>query len=253
MNTSCKKEETISQIKDLKQLKNNKLSETKDELDCGDVVYQIVKSSNLNLKDYNNNYFVRLEKIIGDSINIKVYVENNLSDDPKQEEIVESTIARLLFLPNKEKLWNITADPEHPTEVKYKYKDFASIYKLCGISKKASIDDSKLINTNNIDCKTITVEMGKGEECTLKNTNINDVYDNIINNQEVDDCKYLLQSIPKSNKVIIINKDGLINIEYKIKIDRLEITFYYDGGITSINIEKLNNESVKRSIIYYAN
>ncbi|SHH61235.1 hypothetical protein [Flavobacterium johnsoniae] len=250
---SCKKETSLKEIQSNSKKINVEYVETKRKLDCGDMIYQIVKSSDLNLKDYKDEYFVRIEEILNDSVRIKVYVENNLSDNPSQKQIVESTIARLLFLPNKKEIWDVTADPEHPTIVKFKFNDFESVFKLCDISQKEVVDELQIgKNPKSIDCKTITVEMGKGEECLFKNANIEDVYSSIIRDKEVDDYQYLLKLIPKNDKSILINKNGLISIEYKVNKDKVEIKFSYDGGLTVVNIENDNND-VKRTIIYYVN
>ncbi len=86
----------------------------------------------------------------------------------------------------------------------------------------------------------------------IKNTNIEDVYSSIIRDKEVDDYQYLLKLIPKNDKSILINKNGLISIEYKVNKDKVEIKFSYDGGLTVVNIENDSND-VKRTIVYYVN
>jgi hypothetical protein len=222
---------------------------TKKELDCGEIILEIVKSSNLNLKDY-KDYFVRIDGIKNDSISIQVYFENNLSDNPKEKQIVESTIAWLLFLPNEKKLLNVTADPENPIQLKYNFNDLNSVYKYCNISKK-EIENTAEVLDKDKECKTITVEMGKGQECQIKNATIETVYDNIIKNKEVDDFKYLLKSLPRKTKTIEINKNGLINIKYNVKQDKINIVFSYDGGVTEIDIEQVDSNVLKR-IVYYA-
>jgi hypothetical protein len=78
------------------------------------------------------------------------------------------------------------------------------------------------------------------------------VYSSIIRDKEVDDYQYLLKLIPKNDKSILINKNGLISIEYKVNKDKVEIKFSYDGGLTVVNIENDNND-VKRTIVYYVN
>lgn len=224
---------------------------TKKDLSCDDLVMKLVKSSNLDLTDYNDNFFVRIDKIQNDTINIHIYVENNLSDDSKQKQIVESTIAFLIFLPNEKKLLDITADPDNPTEVKFKYNDFDAFYKLCGIEKKSNNKAYPVTSLSNEDCKDITIEMGAGKECIIKNTDIQTVYKNLIKNEEVEDVKYYLSNLPSKNQIININKNGLINIEYNIAKDKIKIIMSYEGGVTEVSIEKLNN-NVKRSIYYYA-
>ncbi len=107
------------------------------KLTCQEIVEKIVKSSDLNLKDY-KNYFIDIDKIESDSISIHVYFENNLSDDPKQKQIVESTIAWLLLFPNEQTLYNVTVDPEKPVELKFDKNilTYNDIFRACEISKK---------------------------------------------------------------------------------------------------------------------
>ncbi|MET3019224.1 hypothetical protein [Flavobacterium hydatis] len=108
------------------------------KLTCEDVIYRIVKSSDLNLKDYKDDYFVRIENIKNDSIDIKVYVENNLSDNPKEKQMVESTIAWLTLNVNDNKLFNTTADPDNPIELNFDKKILSEndVFSLCQIVKK---------------------------------------------------------------------------------------------------------------------
>lgn len=133
----CKKEAVNSETKsNLEKLDTiSKVSEKQKELTCYEVINEVVKSSDLDLKDY-KDYFIRIEEVKNDSISIQVYFENNLSDNPNDKQIVESTIAWLLFLPNEQKLLNVTADPENPTKVNYKFNHLDEIYKSCNISKK---------------------------------------------------------------------------------------------------------------------
>lgn len=198
---SCKDsktQETNVSLKD-KEVENIKLS-------CEDIMFEIVKSSDLNLKDY-KDYFVRIERIENDWITLQVYIENNLSDNPNEKQMVESTIAWLLFLPNERNLWNTSADPENPIKVNYKFDKLESIYKSCDIPKVAIASDSKSDNINK-DCKEIVIDMGSGQECLIRNSTLESVYANIIKDEEVTDSKYLLNLIPTSNKVIEINKNG---------------------------------------------
>lgn len=133
----------------------------------------------------------------------------------------------------------------------YQIRDTSAINDLCNIPKKKK--DKELIGdvNNKNECKNVTLEMGKGEECILRNTNIEKVYANIIKNEDIYDSKYLLSLIPKNDRVIEINKNGLMNIEYKVLKDKLEILFTYDGGVTEVIIKK-KNDNVLRRIVYYA-
>lgn len=101
------------------------------------------------------------------------------------------------------------------------------------------------------DCKDIEVEMGSGRECILKNTDLDKVYQNIIKNKEVEESEYFLSAIPAESKSVEINKNGLISIDYQITKDKATISMNYEGGVTEVTLEKINN-TVKRSIYHYA-
>ncbi|RXM48101.1 hypothetical protein [Flavobacterium sp. YO12] len=101
------------------------------------------------------------------------------------------------------------------------------------------------------DCKDIEVEMGSGRECILKDTDLANVYQNIIKNKEVEESEYFLSAIPNESKSVEINKNGLISIEYQITKDKVAIAMNYEGGVTEVTLEKINN-TVKRSIYHYA-
>lgn len=101
------------------------------------------------------------------------------------------------------------------------------------------------------DCKDIEVEMGSGRECILKNTDLDKVYQNIIKNKEVEESEYFLSAIPAESKSVEINKNGLISMDYQITKDKASISMNYEGGVTEVTLEKINN-TVKRSIYHYA-
>ncbi|MFH6968749.1 hypothetical protein [Flavobacterium sp. FlaQc-28] len=101
------------------------------------------------------------------------------------------------------------------------------------------------------DCKDIEVEMGSGRECILKNTDLDKVYQNIIKNKEVEESEYFLSAIPAESKSVEINKNGLISMDYQITKDKVAISMNYEGGVTEVTLEKINN-TVKRSIYHYA-
>ena len=101
------------------------------------------------------------------------------------------------------------------------------------------------------DCKDIEVEMGSGRECILKNTDLDKVYQNIIKNKEVEESEYFLSAIPAESKSVEINKNGLISMDYQITKDKATISMNYEGGVTEVTLEKINN-TIKRSIYHYA-
>lgn len=101
------------------------------------------------------------------------------------------------------------------------------------------------------DCKDIEVEMGAGRECILKSTDLDLAYQNIIKNKEVEETEYYLTEIPSENKSVEVNKNGLISIDYEINQNKVAITMNYEGGVTEVTLEKLEN-TIKKSIYHYA-
>lgn len=244
--TSCKEKnfENIKKENKTESIKRDII--TNKNLTCNEIIRKVIESSDLNLKIY-KDYFVRIEEIKNDSINIQVYFKNNLSDNPNEKQIVESTIAWLLFLPNENKLLNVTADPDNPVNLKFKYNDLKLICESCDIKRDTVV---RRIDKRE-DCKDVVLEMGSGRVCILKLTNINNAYLDIIKNEEVEDVKYFLTKLPLKNKTVDVNQNGLMTIDYKIKNENINIIMSYDGGITEVKLEKIDL-NVKRSIFYYA-
>jgi PBP1b-binding outer membrane lipoprotein LpoB len=100
------------------------------------------------------------------------------------------------------------------------------------------------------DCKDIAVEMGDGRECIIQDTDLEKVYQNIIRNKEVEESNYFLVDIPNESKSIEVNQNGLISIDYQISKNKVAISMNYEGGVTDVTLEKINN-TVKRSIYHY--
>ncbi|WP_417941731.1 hypothetical protein [Flavobacterium sp. RS13.1] len=101
------------------------------------------------------------------------------------------------------------------------------------------------------DCKEVEVIMGSGRECIIQNTALNKAYQNIIKNKKVEESDYFLREIPNTNKSVAVNKNGLISIDYEISKNKVAISMNYEGGVTEVTLEKINN-TVKRSIYHYA-
>lgn len=101
------------------------------------------------------------------------------------------------------------------------------------------------------DCKDIEVEMGAGRECILKTTDLNEVYQNIIKNKEVEETEFFLAEIPAENKSVEVNKNGLISLDYEITKDKVFIAMNYEGGVTEVTLQKIEN-TIKKSIYHYA-
>lgn len=111
------------------------------KLTCEDLVYKIVKSSNLELREQ-KGFLTQIDRIEEDNITIHVYIENNISDDSKTKQIVESTIAWLSLNVNNSQLFNTTADPDNPIELNFDKKILSEndIFSLCQIEKKQKKD-----------------------------------------------------------------------------------------------------------------
>lgn len=220
---------------------------------CYDIIKDIVASSDLNIKVYNDNYKIIIDDIRDDSISIHVYTENNLSDNTNERQMVESTIAWLIFLPGSQKLLNTTSDPENPVELRFDKNIIRNnnIFKICEMSEKHNSLNSLKINAAEKRCKKISGEMISGEQCILKDVQIKTAYNNIIENGLVDDAHLLLKAMPAENTSIEINKNGLMMIDYQITQRRIDISMSYEGGITEIILEQIG-KNVKRTIQYNA-
>ncbi|CAM3940003.1 MULTISPECIES: hypothetical protein [Flavobacterium] len=238
---NCKQNK--KQVEDVSNLNVIESVEKSSLNSCEETLFKVVQSSDLDFRGV-KNFFVRVESIEEDEITMQVYFENNLSDNVNQKQIVESTIAWLLFLPNRNELLNITADPENPENLNFKYHVEDDFFKNCNIEKKK-------ITKPSIDCIDLEVEMGSGQECLIKNTTIEVVYKNVILNKELEDVKWFLEQLPKENKTLEIKQNGLNTIDYVIDENAIEVLMYYDGGLTELIIKKMNND-VKKSIIYNA-
>lgn len=118
----------------------------KKQFTCEDIAYQVVKSSNLELRG-RKEFLTQIDRIEEDNVIIQVYIENNISDDFKTKQIVESTIAWLKLNVNDCKLYNISADPDNPIELEFDKKLLMenNVFKLCDILK----NESEIIHANN--------------------------------------------------------------------------------------------------------
>lgn len=102
-----------------------------------------------------------------------------------------------------------------------------------------------------VECEEVPIEMGSGRICTIKNTNLIKAYQEIYVNKLIEESSVLPKRIPLSDSIININKNGLIDVEFKVKPQKVEITMSFDGGVTEIVLEKSKN-NIKRGIFYYA-
>ncbi len=128
-------------------------------------ILKIVKSSNLDTKLY-NNYDAKIDRVQNDSFIIKVYIENNVSDNPKEKQIVESAIAWLLLLPEKEKLFNTSVDPDNPIELKFNKQLCKEIIK--SEFYKNSQESNQTLNNTNMKTNTLNFDELFIEKATVK-------------------------------------------------------------------------------------
>ena len=68
---------------------------------------------------YCTNLLVRIDRKENENIYIEIYVENDISDNEQQPQVVERTIAWLLFNTSTQRLYDITLDIETPKELSY--------------------------------------------------------------------------------------------------------------------------------------
>lgn len=232
-----------------------KNSETKKDLpkesnlNCEGFFKKIVLSSNLTaLKSYKDN-FLRIEDISETKIVLEVYVKNTDTNSPTGTRITENTVAWLHFLPDDEKLLDITSDPEDPMMLSFdksilKESDYRNI---CGLSEKKLHTKSSL--TANVQCKEITGTMLQGEECLIPAVSLETVYEEMIQKSLVKDAQFLVKKLPKIVTTQKINKNGIIDIKYKPGNNKIDIEMFYEGGITEIHLAK-QGHNVKRQIVY---
>jgi hypothetical protein len=245
---SCQKTPDKTEIpKAVKKIENSETKNDvnkKDLVDCEGFFKKITLSSNLAaLKNY-QDIFIRIENVSDSKIVLEVYVKNSQGD-----RITENTIAWLHFLPDDEKLVDITADPEDPIVLssdenilkKYNYR------KICGLTEKDS--QTKTVLKSSIECQEIKGVMMKGEECLIRNISLEDAYDEIIKKSLVTDAEFLLKKLPAGNYSQKIGKKGIVEITYRLSQNKIDIEMLYEGGITEIHMMK-KDQNVKRQIIY---
>ena len=101
------------------------------------------------------------------------------------------------------------------------------------------------------ECEDVAIEMGDGKICTIKNSSFIKEYSKIISNNLVEESEILPKKMPVADSIINVNKNGLINIEFKVKSNKIEIAMNYEGGVTEIVLEK-SIKNIKRGIYHYA-
>lgn len=116
-------------------------------------------------------------------------------------------------------------------------------------SKKES---SKIIDSNNVKCKDIQVDMGSGEVCLFEDMTLENVYNVFISSKEFSPINILEKDIPETNIILNVNKNGIGSIKYNWESPKkLIITISYDGGTKEIYFEE-KHDAIERTIYRYA-
>ncbi|MFH6935276.1 hypothetical protein [Flavobacterium sp. FlaQc-30] len=238
---------------------NDSLKDTSTESQkttCGDIIYQIVKSSKLDLRGQ-NDFLTKIDRIEGDNITIQVYIENNVSENPKIKQIVESTIAWLVLNVNDHKLYNTSADLDTPIELDFDKSILSQndIFNLCQIEKK---EIKKNISNEKIRYSVLPIEFDEYYKACINpydsikcNNNYPKYFfkeDDIIagvfgNNFHPSDYMYL-PKIDDYQPMILCNTDSdiesydLIVLSGNKVISSLEIGLMDGKSITQFNISK---------------
>ena len=105
---------------------------------------------------------------------------------------------------------------------------------------------------DSISCKETEIEMGLIEECTIRNTTISVVYQQIRKSDKIEEVHKLLAVLPKKDTEVKVSRGGgLIAVVYHIKKQGISIEMNYEGGVTTIDLLQQGN-AVLRRITYSA-
>jgi len=123
-----------------KESNENKISltSTRQESDCEKILFQLFYTSDFEKKE---KYEVRIDDIRNDTIIIKAFTRNNLSDNPKTQEIVESVVGWFIIPPKRDALYlSLNAlDPIEPSFKKIKTKqDYFRDFLNCNNQKQTN-------------------------------------------------------------------------------------------------------------------
>ena len=123
-----------------KESNENKISltSTRQESDCEKILFKLFYTSDFEKKE---KYEVRIDDIRNDTIIIKAFTRNNLSDNPKTQEIVESVVGWFIIPPKRDALYlSLNAlDPIEPNFKKIKTKqDHFSDFLNCNNQKQTN-------------------------------------------------------------------------------------------------------------------
>ncbi len=116
---NCKKNNaTILSIDNNVKQKTNQ-SKIKVYNSCEEIITDIVKSSNADAVRNYKNLFVKIESSTKEKITIKLYVINDVSEDPSVRKLTDQTVGWVEFFPPTYMLQDITNDIETPENLTY--------------------------------------------------------------------------------------------------------------------------------------
>ncbi|MDV3925525.1 SH3 domain-containing protein [Elizabethkingia anophelis] len=182
------------------------------ETPCEVKLLNLIKTSDFHPNE--TNYFVRAEEIRNDTIILKVFVENNLSDSKKNKEMVESVISWLIIPPKHDGVYQSlnALDPIEPNFKKLKTNEnILNEFLSCFLQNKTP-------NTkNNMKFENL---FNEGSRISFTPDNLNS------NNPEIIAFKNSLNSFEKTNPtqmdfdlntlLLLINNETFSNNEYHI-------------------------------------
>ena len=202
---------------------------------CLESLTSLIKSSNLK-NAFKEELKVEIESQNSLNIKLRLFVEDS-----------NNTVGLIIFDGEHKKLLDITNDIENPEELKFEVEKWNNIID-CSFKNNNSYYIKKEKFQDKKSCKTTSIDMESTEECIFESNTLQNVYDELLKSKEISEAEYFIKPIPKYDQSVKVNKNGLITIDYKIKVNKIEMILNYEGGVTTIIIEQLKDK-VKRTII----
>lgn len=230
-NTINVKDSIVQSIDMDKRIINEEIQNTEENEDCNKTLIDFIKSSTLS-NPFKENLTCETEDINNYNLRIILYYESNI-------------VGTLLFDAQNYKLFDLTNDIENPEELNFNSKKWNTIID-CYFKKNKKYYVDYTTKSNN-DCKTKDSGMDHEETCIIKNSTIKDVYLDLIKNSLVDKSEKLKKTFPQKTEETKVDTDGLISIDYIINRKKLYIEMSFEGGVTTILLEEIEN-NVKRTI-----
>jgi hypothetical protein len=221
--------------------KNNKASENFKN-DCTQIILNLIKGSNLK-NPFKEN--LKFEIIHHNAVNMKLRLYD-------ANDKLENTVGWIVFDAENMRLLDVTNDEENPQKLEFDKVLWNKTISCFFDNDKSFCFDTNVEGIKNEDCKTTMIDMDNIEECLFKNTNIKAVYSKLIKEHLVNDSEFFKKILPKSSENVVVNQKGIIDVDYKVINDgEIEINVNYQGGVTVIKMQKINND-VKQIITYSA-